>query len=67
MSFFPIVDVPIVVCSSKMDHPIVYVGEKFILAVLVDVITLKMERKPVKLPMENPAGSAREGIQSKGN
>ena len=35
--------------------------------VVVDVTTLKIARKPVKLQMENPAGYAGEGKQSKGN
>ena len=35
--------------------------------VVVDVTTLKMARKPVKLQKENPAGCAGEGKQSKGN
>ena len=35
--------------------------------VVVDVTTLKMARKPVKLHKENPAGCAKEGEQSKGN
>ena len=36
-------------------------------SVLVDVTTLKMARKPVKLQKENPAGCAGEDKQSKGN
>ena len=36
-------------------------------AIVVDVTTLKMARKPVKLQKENPAGCAGEGKQSKGN
>ena len=35
--------------------------------VVVDVTTLEMARKPVKLQKENPAGCAGEGKQSKGN
>ena len=34
---------------------------------VVDVITLKMTREPVKLQKENPAGCAEEGKQNKGN
>ena len=34
---------------------------------LIDVATLKMARKPVKLQKENPAGYAGEGKQSNGN
>ena len=34
---------------------------------MVDVTTLKMGRKPVKLQIENSAGCAGEGKQSKGN
>ena len=34
---------------------------------MVDVITLKMARKPVKLQKESPAGCAGEGKQSEGN
>ena len=33
----------------------------------VDVTTLKMARKPVKLQKENSAGCAGEGKQTKGN
>ena len=33
----------------------------------VDVTTLKMARKPVKLQKESPVGCTREGKQSKGN
>ena len=33
---------------------------------LSNVTTLKMARKPVKLPKENPAGCAGNGKQSKG-
>ena len=33
----------------------------------VDVKTLKVARKPVKLQKENPAGCAGEGKQSEGN
>ena len=35
--------------------------------VMVDVTTLKMTRKAVKLQKENPAGCDGEGKQSKGN
>ena len=35
--------------------------------VVVDVTTLKMARKPVKLQKESPAGCAGEGKQSRGN
>ena len=35
--------------------------------VMVDVTTLKMARKPVKLQKENLAGCTGEGKQSKGN
>ena len=34
---------------------------------VVDVTTLKMARKPMKLQKESPAGCAGEGKQSKGN
>ena len=37
------------------------------MVVLVDVTKLTMERKPVKLQKENPAGCAGESKQSKGN
>ena len=37
------------------------------LVVVVDVTTLKMTRKPMKLYKENPAGCAGEGKESKGN
>ena len=35
--------------------------------VVVDVTTLKMARKPVKLQKENPAGCDGEGKHNKGN
>ena len=34
---------------------------------MVDVTTLKMARKPVKLQKENSGGCAGEGKQNKGN
>ena len=34
---------------------------------MVDVTTLKMARKPVKIQKENPARCAGEGKQNKGN
>ena len=37
------------------------------LVVVIDVTTLKMARKPVKLQKESPAGCAGVGKQSKGN
>ena len=37
------------------------------LSVVVDVTTLKMARKPVKLQKENPAGCVEESKQNKGN
>jgi len=37
------------------------------MVVVVDVTTLEMARKPVKLQKENPAVCAGEGKQSKGN
>ena len=43
------------------------VARKVALCMVVDVTTLKMARKPVKLKKENPAGCAGEGKQSKGN
>ena len=39
---------------------------KYIMLMSVDVKTLKMARKSVKLQKENPAGYAGEGKQSKG-
>ena len=39
----------------------------YIALMVVDDTTLKMTRKTVKLPKENPAGCAGEGKQSKGN
>ena len=45
-----------------------YFQQKFLVAlVVVDVTTLKMARKPVKLQKESPAGCAGEDKQSKGN
>ena len=35
--------------------------------VVIDVTTLKMARKPVKLQQKSPAGCAGEGKQNKGN
>ena len=37
------------------------------MVVVVDVTTLEMARKPVKLQKESPAGCVGEGKQSKGN
>ena len=46
--------------SDKLDR-------RIIRKVVVDVTTLKMARKPLKLQKENPAGYAGEGKQRKGN